>query len=104
DVVFSNAALHWVGDHAGVLSRWTRSLRPGGQLAVQVPANADHPSHSVARALGEELLGAEVPADPVEINVLPAERYAEILHSLGYERQHVRLQVYGHLLNSTADV
>ena len=104
DLVFSNAALHWVGDHADVLSRWTGSLRPGGQLAVQVPANADHPSHVVARELAEELLGPEAPADPVETNVLVIERYAEILYSLGYERQHVRLQVYGHLLDSTADV
>jgi trans-aconitate 2-methyltransferase len=35
---------------------------------------------------------------------LSVDRYAEILHGLGYERQHVRLQVYGHLLGSTADV
>src|SRR5690242_17107707 len=43
DVVFSNAALHWVPDHPALLARLTAALRPGGQLAVQVPANADHP-------------------------------------------------------------
>src|SRR5262249_6763112 len=44
DIVFSNAALQWVPDHAGVLARWRGSLTPGGQLAVQIPTNADHPS------------------------------------------------------------
>jgi trans-aconitate 2-methyltransferase len=104
DLVFSNAALQWVGDHPRVLERWRDALEPAGQLAVQVPANADHPSHQVARLLGEEWLGAEVPPDPVADNVLPPERYAEVLDGLGFVRQHVRLQVYGHTLPRTADV
>jgi trans-aconitate 2-methyltransferase len=32
------------------------------------------------------------------------EIYSEILDSLRFDRQHVRLQVYGHQLASTADV
>jgi trans-aconitate 2-methyltransferase len=36
--------------------------------------------------------------------VLPVQRYAELLHRLGYAKQHVRLQVYGHVLPSTEDV
>jgi len=104
DVVLSNAALHWVGDHEGVLARWRDSLAPAGQLAVQVPASADHPSHAVARRLAEEWLGAGAPSDPVADNVLAPERYAEVLDALGFARQHVRLQVYSHRLPSTADV
>lgn len=104
DVVFSNAALHWVADHAGVLGRWREALAPMGQLAVQVPANADHPSHEVARQLAAEWFGPETPADPVTENVLRPEDYAEVLADLGFERQHVRLQVYGHRLASTGDV
>ena len=104
DVVFSNAALQWVPDHAGVLERWTTALRPGGQLAVQMPTNADHPSHRVARALAAEWLGDRAPADPVEQNVLVPEAYAALLHDLGFRHQHVRMQVYGHVLASSADV
>ncbi|MGH8975366.1 MAG: methyltransferase domain-containing protein, partial [Acidimicrobiia bacterium] len=33
DVVFSNAALHWVPDHPSLLRRLRDALRPGGQLA-----------------------------------------------------------------------
>ena len=104
DVVFSNAALQWVADHPRVLGRWTASLSPGGQLAVQMPANADHPSHVLSRQLAEEWLGTDAPADPVERNVLAPESYARLLHELGFAEQHVRLQVYGHVLANSGEV
>ena len=37
-------------------------------------------------------------------NVLRPERYAALLDELGFGRQHVRLQVYGHHHDTTADV
>ncbi len=92
-----------------MLWRWTAALRAGGQLAVQVPANADHASHQVIDEVAHqepflEALGGTAPADPVAVNVLPPECYAELLYSLGYEQQHVRLQVYPHVLASSAAV
>ncbi|MFL5759528.1 MAG: methyltransferase domain-containing protein [Thermomicrobiales bacterium] len=107
DVIISNAALHWIPDHPAVLARWADSLRPNGQLAVQVPANADHPSHICAREAADSMAGAfqgPAPTDPVAVNVLPPERYAEMLDGLELLDVHVRLQVYGHHLPSTADV
>ena len=103
DVVFANAALQWCGDHERLLARLVGQLAPGGQLAVQVPCNHDHPSHTASAAVASELLD-DPPADPVATNVLPPARYAELLHALGAERQHVRMQVYGHVLDSTAAV
>ncbi|HEX9982448.1 MAG TPA: methyltransferase domain-containing protein, partial [Thermoanaerobaculia bacterium] len=99
DLLFSNAALHWVADHEQLLARLRGMLAPGGQLAIQMPANDDHPSHSVAAVLAVKH-GATAHPD----FLLPVERYATLLHELGFTRQHVRLQVYGHLLPSTADV
>ncbi|MEJ7583802.1 MAG: methyltransferase domain-containing protein [Acidimicrobiales bacterium] len=108
DLVFSNAALQWIPEHEAVLTQWAALLVPGGELAVQVPANADHPSHRVIADLaGEEPWASAgdgpAPSDPVR-RVLAPERYAELLHRLGFEHQHVRLQVYPHVLASTADV
>jgi trans-aconitate 2-methyltransferase len=54
NLIFSNAALQWVPGHARLLERLSRGLRPGGQLAVQVPANADHTSHVVATEVARE--------------------------------------------------
>lgn len=99
DVIFSNAALHWVPDHDQLLSRLTNFLSIRGQLAVQMPANDTHASHRIAAEVAREFGIAERPD-----YVLPVERYAELLHRLGYERQHVRLQVYGHVLPGTDDV
>ena len=74
-------------------------LAPNGQLAVQMPANHDHPSHRIAAELAPSF-GIE----PRTVNILAPERYAALLHRLGFARQHVRLQVYGHVLPSTRDV
>jgi trans-aconitate 2-methyltransferase len=103
DVVLSNAGLHWVPDHAAVLGRWSAALRAGGQLAVQVPANSDHPSHTAVAEVTAEL-GLAVDPDPVAVNVLQPEQYAAILDDLGAVEQHVRLQVFVHHLDSSADV
>jgi len=105
DVVFSNAALHWIEDHDALFARLTAALTPRGQLAVQVPANHDHPSHLVAaRVAAEEpfrtALGGYVRRSPV----LAPEHYALLLHRLGYASQHVRLQVYLHVLPAAGAV
>jgi trans-aconitate 2-methyltransferase len=99
DLIFSNAALHWVPDHERLLVRLTNFLSNDGQLAIQMPANDDHPSHAIAARVAQQF-GVEPRPD----FVLPPERYAQLLHQLGYKRQHVRLQIYGHVLPSTHDV
>jgi trans-aconitate 2-methyltransferase len=99
DLIFSNAAFHWIADHEQLFARLTKFLSAQGQLAVQMPANDTHPSHAVAAEVAREF-GAEPRPD----DVLPPERYAELLHRLGFQRQHVRLQIYGHLLPSADDV
>ncbi len=99
DLVFSNAALHWIPDHERLFTRLVSFLAPKGQLAAQMPANHDHASHRIAAALA-----AEFGIPPRAVNVLPPESYATCLHQLGFARQHVRMQVYGHLLPSTADI
>lgn len=109
DLVLANAALQWVPDHRGVLERWVAALAPQGQLAVQVPANHDHASHlaSVDVAHREPFassFGGAPPADPVAANVLTPESYATTLYELGLAEPHVRLQVYGHVFDSPADV
>jgi trans-aconitate 2-methyltransferase len=108
DVVFSNAALQWLPDHPTLLAHVADLVAPRGQLAVQVPSNFDHPGHVLAMEVAAEepflaALGNAVPADPVR-SVLAPERYAELLHDLGFAEQHVRLQVYGHVLESSAAV
>jgi len=105
DLVLSNAALHWVPDHAALLPRLAGSLAPGGQLAVQVPANHDHPAHLAAHAVAREApfaaaLGGHVRETPV----LAPEEYALLLRRAGLAEQDVHLRVYVHELASRAEV
>jgi trans-aconitate 2-methyltransferase len=105
DLVFSNAALHWLPDHASLLRRLTAALAPSGQVAVQMPSNDEHVSHQTAFELArtqefKRLLGG-FERRPVMHE--PAQ-YAAWLHQLGYARQNVRLQIYPHLLPGREDV
>ncbi|MCB5167928.1 trans-aconitate 2-methyltransferase [Streptomyces bambusae] len=45
DVIVSNAAFQWLPGHADSFAAWTRTLRPGGAFAFQVPGNFSAPSH-----------------------------------------------------------
>lgn len=70
DLVFSNAALHWLEDHATLFPQLAAWVRPGGALAVQMPASHREPHHQAAFALAEEppwrdLLGDRVRFPPV---------------------------------------
>ena len=47
DLIFSNAALHWVGDHDDLLPRLIGHLTAGGVLAIQMPRNFGEPSHTL---------------------------------------------------------
>ena len=105
DLIFSNAALHWVDDHATRLRQLTSALGEGGQLAVQVPANHHHPSHVVADEVAAESPFKEHLQGYLRDNpVLRPEAYAVLLHRLGCREQVVRLQVYAHELDARADV
>ena len=107
DVIFANASLHWLPDHEALLEQLTGALGEGGQLAFQVPANGDHASHVAAAEIAREAPFAEAMAGAADLGqrgtLLPG-GYAEVLDQLGYVDQHVRLQVYGHHLASTAEV
>ena len=51
DVLFANAVLQWVPDHAQLLPQLFSQLRAGGVLALQMPDNWEEPSHRSMRAL-----------------------------------------------------
>ncbi|HWE25326.1 MAG TPA: methyltransferase domain-containing protein [Myxococcales bacterium] len=105
DLVFSNAALHWLPHHGELLAHLRAGLRPGGQIAVQMPANDDHASHVTAGEVAKEHefkrhLDGFVARPPLH----SPSQYAAWLHHLGFATQHVRLQVYTHLLPSREEV
>ena len=54
DLVFSNAALHWVPEHKKIFPQLLDRVSPGGVLAVQMPLSWDQPYARELRAILEE--------------------------------------------------
>ena len=53
DVIYSNAALHWLPDHRQLFPALVAMLAPGGVLAVQMPRNFSAPSHTLIAAAAQ---------------------------------------------------
>lgn len=53
ELVYSNAALHWLADHRSVFPRLLGQLAAGGVLAVQMPRNFGAPSHAICSELAQ---------------------------------------------------
>lgn len=51
DLVYSNAALHWLPDHATLIAHVAAMVGSTGVLAVQIPDNFSAPSHATTAAL-----------------------------------------------------
>jgi trans-aconitate 2-methyltransferase len=59
DVLVSNATLQWVPEHLTLLCRLVDEVRPGAQIAIQVPGNFDEPSHRLLHELAADPRFAE---------------------------------------------
>jgi trans-aconitate 2-methyltransferase len=51
EVIFSNAALHWLDDHTSLFLHLVEAIKPGGVMAVQMPRNFLAPSHTLITAV-----------------------------------------------------
>ncbi|MCR4378400.1 MAG: methyltransferase domain-containing protein [Rhodospirillales bacterium] len=54
DLIFSNAALHWLDGHEVLFPRLMGFVKPGGVLAVQMPDQFGQPSHVLMRETAAE--------------------------------------------------
>lgn len=80
DLIFSNAALHWLDDHPALFARLCGNVAAGGVLAVQMPRNFAAPSHAIMHELAasppwRDALAPLLRPQPV----LAPERYWELL-------------------------
>ena len=83
EIIYANATLHWVPDHASLLPRLVSHLSPAGVLAFQVPRNFREPSHAIMEELAADPRWAEKLKGVGDWwNVLEPERYDAILEPL----------------------
>lgn len=99
DLVFSHAALHWLDDHRRLVPWLMALVRPGGQLAVQLPSNHRHRAHLlIIETAGEEPFRSALGGWRRQSPVLEIDQYAELLHRAGGTELTVFEKVYPHLL------
>lgn len=86
DLIVSNAALHWVPDHARLLPALADMLAPGGTIAVQMPSRFQTPAQqaideTIRRPRWAALEGVGLRPDCVK----PIAWYVERLQDLDFE-------------------
>jgi trans-aconitate 2-methyltransferase len=89
DLVFSNAALHWVQDHASLIPKLAARLTRRGQLAVQIPAD----DYNSVRAIFADVAGWRH-----ELITLDIVAYAQLLYAAGLADLTVYEKIYPHIL------
>lgn len=82
-LIFSNAALQWLGDHATLLPRLAACLAPGGTLAVQMPRQTGAPSHRFLRDFAGEMFPDRFDYSAWEAPVSAPLEYMRSLAALG---------------------
>jgi trans-aconitate 2-methyltransferase len=78
DLLFSNAALHWLDGHETLFPRLLASLNRGGVLAVQMPRNFDAPTHTA--------IAEAIESGPWRERLAPAWRARPVLDLESYQR------------------
>jgi trans-aconitate 2-methyltransferase len=102
DLVFSNAAIHWVDGHETLIPKLFALLRPGGQLLVQLPSNHAHPAHlMIAELARREPFRTALHGWTRRVSVLSPERYAEILYACEARGLTIFEKIYPHELEDS---
>jgi len=105
DLLFSHAVLHWVDNHESLIPRLWEHIKPGGQLAVQIPANHRHPSHTcITAAAFEEPFKTALNGWVRHSPVLEIDQYAQLLYGCGTIDYTVMEKVYPTYLPEAAAI
>ncbi len=107
DLVFSNAAFQWLGNHSSLFEQCFCALRPGGMIAVQMPANNQEIAQVTIHALAHEprwraVLGAI--RTPSDRSVQSPDEYHAMLSAIGFADIDCYYHNFRHPMRSPAEV
>lgn len=102
DLIYSNAALQWVGDHARLFPRLLARLAPGGVLAVQMPDNLEEPTHRLMREVARlpRFAAHLANADQARARILSVGEYHDLLTQAGAVAVDLWRTTYHHVMAS----
>lgn len=83
DLIYSNATFQWIGGQHHLLPRLLSSVKKGGALAFQIPANHTDPPHTIIdEVLQEHGLAHRIKSASLSRHVLPQADYFRMLSLL----------------------
>ncbi|MBH51651.1 MAG: trans-aconitate 2-methyltransferase [Chloroflexi bacterium] len=83
DIIYTNAALHWIDNHSEIIPGWIKSLNPNGIFAMQVPNNWREPSHSnLAKVVRSGDWNNKLLPKLRELPILSIEEYYDLLNPI----------------------
>lgn len=95
DLIFSNAALQWIDDHASLFPKIIQRLKPGGQLAIQMPVQNENILNQILLNQVQEEPFAKQLSNFSRISpVLSMDEYAQILFDHGIQDIEISQKVY----------
>ena len=105
DLIYANAALQWVPDHAALMPRLFAALAPGGVLAVQMPDNREEPTHRLMREVAAEAPWAEPIGDysKLRTELFSIDKYYDLLAANAVQVD-VWRTAYQHPMDSAAAI
>lgn len=79
NLVFSNAALQWVPDHAALFPKLFNRVAAGGALAIQMPGNYDAPALCIMQEMAasqasDQLIGLGKRNELFAVRLLPSKK------------------------------
>jgi trans-aconitate 2-methyltransferase len=105
DLVYSNAALQWVGDHETPVPHLFDQLASGGVLAIRMPDNREEATHRAMREVASPAPWAPLIGDTAALRtkILPLTTYYDLLVGHGAEVD-VWRTAYQHPMASAAQI
>lgn len=103
DLVFSNACIQWIPDHAALISSLLGSLRHGGILAVQMPMNFKEPVHRIIEAVIRSKKWDRFLSCKRIFHTLAPEEYYSLLSGISSEFS-IWQTTYYHIMDSIEDI
>ena len=105
DLIFSNAAIQWVENHNELIPRLFSLLHSGGQIAVQLPANHNHPTQRlIAQVANEKPYKGALDGWQRGLSVLSTGQYARLLYECQATNIDVFEKVYIHVLKDVDSI
>ncbi|MBB6270629.1 trans-aconitate 2-methyltransferase [Pedobacter cryoconitis] len=99
DLLFSNAAIQWLSNHQALYPQIISTVKPGGQLVVQIPSNHRHFTHTTLIDIASTPPFSEVLKGFIRVSpVMDIEEYAKLFFQHGGTEITVYEKIYPHVL------